>query len=107
MHQRRVHVGIVVGYDVALHLRQGAGNLHTGGATAHDHHVEQFLSLLLGGAGERALQVGEQGVAQAHGLGHGLHGHGPLFDVLVAKEVGCGSGRQNQVVVVDLADGGL
>ena len=107
VHQRRVHVGVVVRYDVASHLCKRAGNLYARCAAAHDDDVEQFLAFLLSGAGESALEVGEQGVAQAHRLGHRLHRYGPLLDVLVAEEVGRSAGCQHEIVVVDFADGGL
>ena len=107
VHQREVHVGIVVRNDVASHLRQRSGYLHTSSTTAYDDDIEQLLTLLLSGAGQRTLEVGEQRIAQPHCLGHGLHRYCPLLDVLVAKEIGCGSGCQYKVVVVNFADRSL
>ena len=107
VHQREIHVGIVVRNDVALHLRQRSGNLHTSSTTTYNYNIEQLLTLLLCSAGQRTLEVGEQGIAQTHCLGHSLHRYCPLLDVLIAKEIGCGSGCQYKIVVVDLADRGL
>ena len=107
VHERCGQVGIVLGQHEVLHLRQCAGYLHTRGAAAHNHHVQQFLPFGVGGAGQGALKVVEQCVAQPHGLAHVLHGHGLLLHVLVAEEVGRSTRGEHQVVVAHLTDGGL
>ena len=107
VHQAGGHVGIVLGQDVVFHLRQGAGHFHTRGAAADNDDVEQLLALGFRRAGEGAFEVLEQGVAQAHGFAHVLHRDGVFGHVFVAEEVGGGAGGENQIVVVDFADGGL
>ena len=90
-----------------LHLREHSGHLYAGGSAAYDDYVEQLLLLQLGGAGYGALEVGQDGVLQSHGLRHCFHRHGLALDVLVAVEVGGSTGGKHQVVVVHLADGRL
>ena len=104
VHQRRVHVRIVVRQHVAFHLRQSARNLHARGTATHNHHVEQLLTLLLSGAGQRTLQIAQQGVAQSHSLGNGLHRHGLIGYIAVSEEVARRAGGKDKIVILHLSD---
>ena len=90
-----------------FHLRQCACYFDTSGTTTDNHNIEQFLSLGFAGAGESALKIFEQGVAESHGFTHILHGNGVLFHVFIAEEVGGCSCRKDQIVVRNLTNGGL
>ena len=82
-------------------------NLHTRGSTAHDSDVHQGLFAVGIVLGLGPLQVLEDGVAQPHRLGDGLHRHSLFLNVFVAKEIGSGTGRQHQMIVVYSAKRGL
>jgi len=107
VHQRWVHIRIIIRNHVALHFWEGSGNLHTCGTTAHNDHVQEFLALLFCGTGQCTLQVTQHSVAQSHCLWNGLHRNRPLLDVGIAIEIGSGSCCEHQVIVLNLTDGSL
>ncbi len=107
VHERRGKVGIILRKHEVLHFRKCTGYFHTRGTTAHDNHVEQFLTFLVGSASKGAFEVVEKRIAESHGLAHVFHRHGFCSHVIVAEEIGGSAGSQHEVVVVDLTDGSL
>ena len=104
VHQFGREVGIVFRHDEALHLGDGSGDFDAGGAASDDDHVQQLFAFGLRGAGQGALEVVEQGVAQAHGFADCFHRHGFFLDVFVAKEVRRCACCEDKIVIPDLAD---
>ena len=104
MHQRSVHVRIIVRQHVAFHLRESTRNLHSRGAAAHNHHIEQLLTLLLRGTCQRAFKIAQQRVTQSHSLRDGLHRHCLIGYIAVSEKVACSAGGKDKIVILHLSD---